>query len=276
MNFFKISIFIGIFFAGLYIYLSLKNNNICHSGFISFKNHGSIYCVAKYEMKKSQESGMAISIAQQKPWTEITYKEAIESCKKLGEGYSLLTNSVWTNLANNIARNPRNWSSKSEYFGSLNIGHSFNKPNFSLEASSNDNNSCFGLPIDCSSEVWRLRRRTHELKGGEIIWDFAGNVSEYVQDSTAELKLKEFGFFAFTDLKNDTIVSFGPEYHCDNTKLENFYCGFGSYINSLAQSHQVGTRGGEFNSKEPLRNGIFTISQRNKIDGKSKNIGSLD
>ncbi len=137
------------------------------------------FCVAKYEMK-NDGYGTAVSIATGTPWTSITRSSAREMCKALGYNYDLISNDQWQTIARNIASTASNWSSGIVADGELNRGHSDNAPASNLAAVADDDNACSGTGQSCSSTVWNSQRRTHVLSNGNIVWDFAGNVSDWI------------------------------------------------------------------------------------------------
>jgi hypothetical protein len=97
----------------------------------------------------------------------------------------LITNAEWQTLARNIELVAVNWSSGTIGSGSLNRGHSDNAPPSSLAADVSDFNACSGTGQTCSNITWDSQRRTHVLSTGQVIWDFAGNVMEWVKDTNS-------------------------------------------------------------------------------------------
>ena len=51
-----------------------------------------------------------------------------------------------------------------------------------------DDDGCSGTGQTCSATVWDSQRRTHTLSNGEVIWDLAGNVWEWVDYNNASDK----------------------------------------------------------------------------------------
>ena len=146
------------------------------------------FCVAKYEMKESVINPNAlipsipVSQPSGKPWL-LNRNEAINACENVGNGYSLITNNEWMTIARNIEQVAENWSDREVGVGELNRGHFDNKPWGTLEASPDDNEACYGTDNRCSASHWLPERRTHRLSNGEVIWDFAGNASEWLRET---------------------------------------------------------------------------------------------
>jgi len=125
------------------------------------------FCVMKYEAKNV--NGVATSRPEGTPWVNINRDLARAACEALGTDYTLITNAQWQATAREIEAVRENWSGEpSLASSSLNRGHSNGRE--ALAADSQEN-----LP-------WSVNRRTHALKNGDIIWDLAGNVGEWVYD----------------------------------------------------------------------------------------------
>jgi hypothetical protein len=118
--------------------------------------------------------------------------------------YTLITNAMWQTIARNIetaqtAGTYLNWDGDPALATTaLNRGHS--NGSVSLAASSEDSLGCFGIGSSttgsieirnncrltsdlASGEVWHLNKRTHTLSNGQVIWDFSGNVWQWVLDN---------------------------------------------------------------------------------------------
>ncbi len=142
------------------------------------------FCVAKYEMKNV--NSLPVSEAPGIPWVNIDRDQAIKECRKWKVGgtvYDLISNNQWQAIARNIENVPSNWSGKAVQSGTLNKGHSDNRPSRALAASGDDNKACEGTDDFCSAANWDVQRRTHTLSNDRIIWDFGGNVFEWVRDN---------------------------------------------------------------------------------------------
>lgn len=141
------------------------------------------FCVAKYEMK-NDGYGTAVSQATGTPWVSIDRPTSRSKCQNLGSGYDMISNDQWQTIARNIASVSSNWDSGTVASGQLNRGHSDTLPASTLAAVTDDNNPCNGTGQTCSSSTWDSQRRTHTLSNGNKIWDFAGNVWEWVTNDS--------------------------------------------------------------------------------------------
>jgi hypothetical protein len=83
------------------------------------------------------------------------------------QGWDLITNRQWMTIARQIEANPNNWIDgvvgSSQPTGGLIIG-----------------NSNSGVPLDGFNELSGLNRRTFYLSTGEYVWDFSGNLWNWV------------------------------------------------------------------------------------------------
>lgn len=105
------------------------------------------------------------------PWRMIDIETAKTECRSLGENFDLISNREWMAIAENIEANPNNWSnatiSKDECLKRGNIGI-------------DDDCSYDATSIDSSPIASRNIKAYHELSNGNEIWDFSGNLAEWV------------------------------------------------------------------------------------------------
>ncbi len=137
------------------------------------------FCVMKYEAKFGDKG--AVSQATELPARGvISQNTAYAACRNLGPGYALINNAEWMTVASNMANVAANWSGGSVGSGALNRGHTDNSPADALAASADDNDPCTGTGQSCTASSWNDQRRTHVLSNSNVIWDFSGNLWEWV------------------------------------------------------------------------------------------------
>jgi len=152
----------------------------CPVGFIVIPGSStygtSDFCAMKYEAKQIDWGRAPVSQASVLPWTDISYTYAEINSKyvKNCSGCHLMTNAEWMTIAQNVMNQKENWTNGAVGDQSVFVGHEDTSPNGSLEASSNDKDGYYGTLGDIEM------RRTLVLSNGEVIWDFAGNVAEWV------------------------------------------------------------------------------------------------
>jgi formylglycine-generating enzyme required for sulfatase activity len=155
----------------------------------------SDFCVMKYEAKNV--GGIANSTASGTPWVSLTWQQAKTNCEALGTDYHLITDNEWLTIAKNAENIATNWNSSVVGTGFIYLGHNDNNPANSLPADINDSNGYYGTNDGVSSpgdgnftnfpsndaRAYQGQKRTLTLSNGEVIWDLAGNVWEWVNDS---------------------------------------------------------------------------------------------
>jgi hypothetical protein len=190
----------------------------CPDGFIPVSN----FCVMKYDAKctntdpkcvtgegvyKNDVPGCAcqgkykvVSTAGGAPITFIPEDDGTGVSAKAycnANGWHLITNNEWMTIATDVARVPANWCDKDgTNCGNppgtagkiLANGHNDTVPNKALVAGT-DNEPCYET-VSNGSNVCGAKgsqKRTLTLENGQIIWDFAGNVWQWV-DAKIERK----------------------------------------------------------------------------------------
>ena len=166
----------------------------CPSGFIPVPGNSTFgttggFCVMKYEAKKvgNDNGGSGLynsawipeSRATGTPWTSISQANAIAESETVCEGCHLITEAEWMTIAANVLSVDSNWSGGEVGDGYIYNGHVNRNPDYSLAASADDSNGMFGMNSGFGDGPQFNNRRTLELSNGEVIWDFAGNVSEW-------------------------------------------------------------------------------------------------
>lgn len=86
--------------------------------------------------------------------------------------------------ARNIEANSSNWSGGSVGSGGLYVGHNDSSPGNTLNI--NNNADPYDQTLNAATDAYGAggsQRRTQTLSNGSVIWDFAGNSSEWVADT---------------------------------------------------------------------------------------------
>jgi hypothetical protein len=215
------------------------------------------FCVGKYEAAKSD--GKALSSMGNLPSSVRLRSEAMALCQANGPKYSLPTNAQWQAIARSIESNPRNWTTNVVGTGALSLGHSDGDPAQALAAGPDSDGCLNNKDTDCSPTAWHFQKRTHLLSNGEVIWDFAGNIAEWVSDvpnidltalngTTVEVR---------TVTRDDIKRTYGANL-VDISKLEDQLAGgFGSLtVDAPRAGVAMGVvRGGGFDSM--IESGVF-------------------
>lgn len=265
------------------INLSQVKVNACADNFVLVKNllpyTSRPFCVAKYEMKAfGREDGqmgyydaslVPESRASGSPWGGASRDEAIAECQSMGTGFDLITNSQWQTIARDIESTPSNWAGGIiGSAGGLNRGRS-NPLTGAAAASTDDNQACFGNTQTCSLSVWNEYRRVFILSTGHYVWDFGGNVWEWVKDDvTYSFGAAQFisqitsashsGSGNIGGLEGDTKFHFGPagDYSLATTPP---YAGLG--YGYLGSNQGTIVRGGDwFYRSDTYKTGVFSVN----------------
>ncbi len=176
--------------------ITLFRQYSCPAGYVLVpkNNDSDVYddfCVAKFEMKNV--GGAAKSERSGTPWTNIDRETAASSCRALGAAYDLISNNEWQAIARNAEETYRagfyeNWKTGSrKAMTTMSRGHSDGVPAASLAADSmDDDHACSGtFNEECNDRNSPdfSQRRILRLDNGKVIWDFSGNVAEWVKDN---------------------------------------------------------------------------------------------
>jgi prepilin-type N-terminal cleavage/methylation domain-containing protein len=147
----------------------------CDEGWIPFGNR----CIMQYEAKKGT-GNIATSVATGTPWVSIYQDVAKAECEKINA--HLITNAEWMAIARDIEAQGANWTDGTVGSGVLkrgNIGIAtdtgcYDGPNPDYKGAGSGTNRDSDSPA-------RL-----VLSNGQSIWDFSGNVWEWVDHTIAK------------------------------------------------------------------------------------------
>jgi type II secretory pathway pseudopilin PulG len=139
----------------------------------------SDFCVMKYEAK-NDGSGNPISVAAGNPWNSISRNDAITEAQTVCSGCHLVTEAEWMTMAQNVLNVNENWSGGVVGSGYIYSGHNDSFPT-SIQPASNDDNPYYGTNNSAPSN----QKRTLIFSNGQVIWDLAGNLTEWTSSSIA-------------------------------------------------------------------------------------------
>lgn len=138
------------------------------------------FCVMKFEAKNV--SSVPTSQASGVPWVGPTQPQALSYCQSLGANYGLVTNLQRMVLATHLAAQPTNWTGGSVGSGKMYTGHSDNNPASACQGS--DDPTLAFVQSTCTPATQGTStletRRIHYTSAGDVIWDVAGNVHEWL------------------------------------------------------------------------------------------------
>ena len=154
----------------------------------TYKNNGPGCAVIAQNGKQivSTASGFPIAYV---PETGSGSNNAKSYCDHMG--WHLITNAEWMTIARNAEQVSANWCNPNGAgCGAapgtpgkiLANGHNNAMPDSALIASSDDSQACYGTATDGSNTCGSAnsQKRTMTLNNGEVIWDLAGNVWQWV------------------------------------------------------------------------------------------------
>ena len=170
------------------------------------------FCVMKYPAK--DVGSVATSVAAGTPWVNISRDTALTTCSSLGTGFGLISNTQWQVVARNAENVASNWSGGAVGTGVLNRGHSDNSP-AALANSADDTDGYFGTGnTGFTSQAWSglgatpaagaEQKRTYNLSNGKVVWDFGGNVWNWMSDNYSTLSMSPAISGAWGEYSNTT------------------------------------------------------------------------
>ncbi|MEM7605738.1 MAG: hypothetical protein AAF411_10305 [Myxococcota bacterium] len=118
-----------------------------------------------------------ISVAAGQPWRQVSQEEAKAACLSLGAGFDLISNAEWMAVARDIERTAANWSGGEIGEGRVAEGNTGEETARPSPLDVVDPSDAFDGAGDGSVPE---RRRVLQLSNGAAVWDFAGNVQEWV------------------------------------------------------------------------------------------------
>ena len=245
----------------------------------------------------SLSSHKPLSVESQLPWRGIDIEDSFSECRSLNSEssssdinndvnvdgtYTLVTNPEWMSIARNIESVNGNWTG-----GAVGSGCLF-RGNIGGTVACNSINSGYdGSDPEGGSGRNTLAR--HTLDNGQVIWDFSGNLWDFIDwDMTNNLgrvspSVKAYdsadggpvsSSLDFTDLDTNTEASsqmFEDSWEPSDSSYTNSDEGVGVYIGGDNSSGGYVIRGG--NSTSSSEAGIYTLDLRSESNTSNNNTG---
>ena len=192
-------------------------------------------------------------------WRRLDMQTAKDQCRALGEGYDLINSYEWMTIARNIEKQASNWSS-----GVVGSGCLFRGNNGIDDSCGYDYDG-----IDGRAEVNRTGTAVyarHTLSNGNQIWDFAGNLTEWVDTGSNDqddVQLgpinctdgwTEFGSTEICDIEPDGDSDLGEEFYAPGNPAN---IASASYNSDYGLGQFEGGSGGASLRGGSYRNGVF-------------------
>jgi formylglycine-generating enzyme required for sulfatase activity/Tfp pilus assembly protein PilE len=131
----------------------------------------SDFYVMQYAASQSGTLPVSTGTTGAYPWVNISQTTSSSTCALLGSGFHLFTNNEYQTIAWNLENNPVNWSGGTVGSGYMSRGNSDS-------GAAQDGSSPYGTGYTDFTHL-----RTQQLSTGATIWDMAGNVWEWTNDT---------------------------------------------------------------------------------------------
>ena len=257
--------------------LEIAPDDICPTGYILIPGNATLgtsdFCVMRFEAK--QVSGAPSSRQTGAPWVYHNPTNAFNACNNLNgltidEGFlftgtfALISNREWMTVARNAELTDSNWTGGVVGSGNMFVGHTDSGPNSNLAVSDSTDPYTGTNNSASDSIVGQMQRRTLNISSNtgeeESIWDFAGNVSEWVDWDSSDNTLTlgpgdiSISWRSLSDLGGNKIDAL-------DLQPSTLYTG----IDSFSQRHRGLGRwvGGNNNLRVAARGGYRSIGEYN-------------
>jgi hypothetical protein len=195
---------------------------------------GNSYISCKYSSSKTWENRASncgyddfgnsiVSTIEGYPLTNISQAESITACSSLGDDYHLITNDEWMTIVRNIESQSVNWST-----GIVGSGY--------IPRGNSDSSDA----LDDNTILSGINKRNLFLSNGNEIYDLAGNVAEWVDQTITRGNMPPVstGWLEYTSVSNYGLLgrdaydfAVGKEYNSSN--------GVGKFYNNYSSGSTV-------------------------------------
>ena len=194
------------------------------------------FCVMKYEAKNV--GGVATSQPGNAPWVSISQTAAITACKAIGA--HLINNAEWMAIARDAESVSSNWSGSVMARGYTRTDNTQAAPSSGPGYEYNTAANTVGSSGD------HLYRRTLTLSNGQTIWDFSGNVWEWVDYSItgAGSQPQDPLYASYTSAEYPSVKNYGNTFGRENLAPKNGSLTSSNGVGMIYyNSNETGTRG---------------------------------
>ncbi|MCX6792620.1 MAG: prepilin-type N-terminal cleavage/methylation domain-containing protein [Candidatus Falkowbacteria bacterium] len=186
-------------------------------------------------------SRIPVSVSSGNPIGNISQADAITYCQTIG-GH-LLTNPEWMTIARNLEATSSNWSNGVVGDTSVNLG------NFD-GAQAMDGTSVYGSGGSSFDYL-----RTNSLSNGEVIWDFSGNIDEWLDKTCTSAEYVDLG--GLDEWTNPGISTAAHDASGPLDPLFNSTYGIGNYFGCISDGN-VFLRGGSADNSS-YKGGLYSL-----------------
>lgn len=137
------------------------------------------------------------------PIVDVSQTSAASYCASIGA--HLITNNEWQTIAWNAEGVASNWSGGSVGSGNMARGNSDSYPAAALTASSDDTQVNYGE----TGDVDFTHRRIQTLSDGSVIWDMAGNIYQWTNDTITGTNEPNGGTPGWNWIQFNTVTTWG-------------------------------------------------------------------
>ena len=204
--------------------LSIYN---CPAGYTyvpkTLPNDGA-FCVMMYEARNDGSSNLSVNPIDSL-YNNIQASDAKTKCTSVGSHYDLISNIEWMSIARNLELNNENWSGNSRGIGTMARGwaRSNTGPKNQTDASCESNLTTNGCAVIQTGANF-FHNRTLKLSTGVKLWDFVGNLREWV-DATKGGTLDKLA--CNNSIENDTNWIDFISVDCPTLSLDDFNSPYG-------------------------------------------------
>jgi prepilin-type N-terminal cleavage/methylation domain-containing protein len=180
---------------------AMKYDAVCTDGkgnaLVGVNLDGNGYNNSASACTPSNSGKQIASLPGGNPIVDINQTNAASYCQSIGA--HLITNNEWQTITWNAENQPTNWSSGTVGTGYVYSGHNDNLPPNVLVTTSDDTQGYFG-----ETNTGGNQKRTLTLSNGLIIWDMAGNITQWTNDTIVGTNEPNAGPFAWRQFTSIT------------------------------------------------------------------------